>query len=152
MIPVKQTKISIEGVQHGNCMAAAIASILELRIEDIPAFEDMPSPNWWFSLQTWLISKGYVLKNHNADKDSAMIKDYYIACGTSPRGLEHSVIYKDGKLVHDPHPDGGDIKKVTSIWRIRKIREYEYFPTDCKECYMRGYKEACMFCIGRWGK
>ncbi len=44
-------------------------------------------------------------------------QEYYMAWGTSPRGIKHSVIYSKGKLVHDPHPDGGGVKDITNyVW------------------------------------
>ena len=38
-----------------------------------------------------------------------------IASGPGPRGLQHSVIYSNGTLVHDPHPSGEGLKEIRSL-------------------------------------
>ena len=120
MKPVTQTKLHTED-QNGNCMCAAFASILEIDLEKVPHFEDMPecgkgtpkSPSWWKALNTWLYELGYQLIIFT---DNQYITGYYIANGTSPRGFEHAVVYEGPAMVHDPHPVGGGIKEVTSKW------------------------------------
>ena len=121
MIPVTQTKLHIPDKQNGNCMAAAFASILEMRIEDVPCFEDMPAhgegtskkASWWNTLNTWLLSLGFLLI-----EPPKTFPGYFIANGLSPRGFEHSVIYKGTKLVHDPHPSNDGISEITSAWAL----------------------------------
>lgn len=44
----------------------------------------------------------------------------YTASGNSSRGCSHIVIYKDGKLYHDPHPSDEGLVEGT-------IYEYKYF-------------------------
>ena len=40
---------------------------------------------------------------------------YYIVSGKSPRyNVDHSVVFRKGKMVHDPHPDNTGILK--SFW------------------------------------
>ena len=56
MIPVDQTKLH-EPPVNGNCTNAAFASILEIGIEEIPHFEDMPANKWYPALLDWLESK-----------------------------------------------------------------------------------------------
>jgi len=64
MIPVTQTKSSLknskgEQVQFGNCWSAAIASILELPISDVPNFEVwfQWKDGFWFDLTTRFLIK-----------------------------------------------------------------------------------------------
>ena len=59
MKPVMQTKFTTEDMTvHGNCHAACIASILELPLEDVPAFEDM-GHEWSNALSIFLVERGY---------------------------------------------------------------------------------------------
>lgn len=127
MKPAKQTKLHISDKQNGNCMNAAFASILELDIEDIPHFEDMPecgqgtkeNPSWWKALNDWLWQMGFYLETRNGSQGMPPV--YFIANGPSPRGLEHSVIYKGTEMVHDPHPSNEGLNEVTSIWILVPI-------------------------------
>lgn len=111
MTPLKQT---ISG-DNGNCLQTAVASILDLPLEEVPHFVPF-GRNWNKALVMFMQEKGY--EYHGlADKQfinspfyTKGIDGYVIAAGESPRGLQHAVIYKDGELVHDPHPDGGGVK------------------------------------------
>lgn len=129
MIPVTQTKMVVknsagEFVVHGNCYAAAIASILELPITEVPNVETLfhiENSYWAEVTHTWLVSKGYDILTDNrfmvfhpelagrvADNHEelrAELKDrYYLVSGDSPRGVMHICIFQNGVMVHDPHP------------------------------------------------
>jgi len=109
MIKVLQTKFCTEN-QNGNCLAACLASILELRIEDIPQFEDM-FEDWWPNVLKFLGSKGlYPLRWD----EEYHFNGFYLVRGTSPRDpeIDHQVIYFDGKIIHDPHPDNTGVLDV----------------------------------------
>lgn len=114
MKPVFQTKLKTE-TQNGNCMIACLASILELPIDAVPAYEkfyvtegDQPWVPW---LRKFL--KGWDLIQIDCDHHYE-IDAYYIAGGLSPRAtdeniFDHAVVYNNGKLVHDPHHSGDGI-------------------------------------------
>jgi hypothetical protein len=128
MIPVTQTKVVVtkssgEMVVRGNCYAAAIASVLEMDITAIPNVETLfPIEGGYWSdvMQTFLKSIGWELRTNDQFRvfhDDTFIVDsdkeyyrlecegrYYLVSGNSPRGVKHICIYKNGKLVHDPHP------------------------------------------------
>jgi hypothetical protein len=108
MTPVKQTKFhDIDG--KGNCLEACCASLLDMKIEDVP---DMRDEKWFGVMWNLFQDHGYEIISC-MDTDNCMsykgIDGYYIVAGESPRGVHipggHGVIYKNGKLVHDPHPD-----------------------------------------------
>ncbi len=121
MIPVDQTKLHIPGKQNGNCVAAAIASILEMDIKDVPEFEDMPEhgkgqrgeQSWFSALLNWLKAIGFHLVRWD---EEIYLPGYFIGNGPSKRGVEHSVIYKGAEIVHDPHPSRDGLVKMTSAW------------------------------------
>ena len=123
MKPVDQTKLHNPPVVNGNCMNAAFASILEIDIEDIPHFEDMPEhgegtknkKSWFPALLDWLEGLGFHLLRWN---EEVYLPSFFIANGTSPRGVKHSVVYKGTEMVHDPHPSRDGIEKITSVWAL----------------------------------
>lgn len=126
MIPTKQTKVhkvAPDGtvLERGNCYAACWASILEIPLEEVPAFEDLPDDGSWFNETVkWLDSKNLDL--YYSYLDEVPHKTYAIACGVSPRGSwGHCVIYLDGKLVFDPHPSGaGLVQADYYLWAAAK--------------------------------
>lgn len=99
-------------------MAAALASLLAMPLEDVPEFEEMARDKWQIALWNWLNARGYSLFVCYPEDAP---QGYVIANGMSPRGLSHSVIYKNGKLVHDPHPSRAGIESVREYWQIWKV-------------------------------
>jgi hypothetical protein len=70
----------------------------------------------------WLAANGYT---EETIKDiDQWLKDNpdtpYMASGKSSRGIDHIVIYMNGKLYHDPHPSG---EGLVEIW---KTHPYSY--------------------------
>jgi len=63
--------------------------------------------------EAWLASKGYKEQSVLAGNMEAWLVENptqpYMVSGISPRGVQHVVIHINGKLEHDPHPDGGDV-------------------------------------------
>lgn len=114
MIAVDQTKLHIPPI-NGNCMNAAFASILEMDIEDIPHFEDMTETEWYPKLLRWLEGIGFHLIRWDQE---IYLPSYFIANGPSPRGVEHSVVYKGTEMAHDPHPSRDGLDKITSVWAL----------------------------------
>jgi len=113
MIPIKQTILHTEQTK-GNCMQAAIASILEMDIEEIPYFE---GGDWYFQLMRWL-EDCYEIELVRWDYE-VQFKGYYLVVGQSPRGdFKHVVVYKNGEMVHDPHPDRTGLKTIESTWLL----------------------------------
>ncbi len=113
MVPIDQTKPYIPGKQNGNCMAAALASIFELTLQDVPSFEDVPDSKWYAALHDWLRGMGFQLLGW---KEEIHFEGYYIVNGRTSRDTDHSVVYHNGKMVHDPHALKEGLAKVTSVW------------------------------------
>jgi len=91
MISVYQT---IDG-PDGNCFPACVASILEIKIEDVPEFQG------WDGLRQWLRGRGWVLSFFQPDDPAA--DEWTIASLLTLRGF-HAVVCFGGKIVHDPSP------------------------------------------------
>lgn len=115
MKPIDQTKLHDPPAVNGNCLNAALASILEIDIEEVPHFEDMTRLKWYPSLRRWLESLGFHLLRWD---QKVYLPGFFIANGPSPRGFEHSVVYHKTKMVHDPHPSRDGLEKITSVWAL----------------------------------
>jgi hypothetical protein len=94
VIPVTQTKF---GYPDGNCMAAAVASVFELPLEDVP---DLATPRWLAVLAAYLEPLGLCPL-----ASPVPVEGWSVVCGDGPRGNLHAVVALDGAIVHDPHPD-----------------------------------------------
>jgi len=102
--PIHQTKF---GRVDSNCLAACLASIFEVHIDSIPDFGMAPS--WYDEFEAYM-ERTFGLQP--VDMNVSVLegwtpKGYYLVAGKSPRGnYDHSIVARDGKLVHDPFPSG----------------------------------------------
>jgi hypothetical protein len=101
MIPVDQTKF---GMPDGNCMAASVASVLELPLVTVP---DLAHVQWLPVLAAFAEAHELCLR-----VSAAPPPGYSIACGDGPRGFQHAVVAKDGRIVHDPHYERAGLVNV----------------------------------------
>lgn len=131
MIKIDQTILSSKDGKKvkGNCFSACLASLLEIKLDQVPYFAGMRKNVWQKNLFQWLHSVGYEYDGWlSVDQFSQMKKlkgvdGYFIVAGESPRGAAvggHSVIYKNGKMVHDPHPSRAGLKTVKGAYIIIK--------------------------------
>jgi len=111
MKPVYQTKF---GDGEGNCFAACIASLLEIDIDSIPDFYQLYKNEWWLKFIEWIEPFGLtpIMLNDDPTNKLPIHNCYYLVGGMSPRGIGHSVIYLNGNLVHDPHPNGEGLSEI----------------------------------------
>jgi len=115
MKKVYQTKFGTKG----NCLHACIATILNVDLKEIPDI-DGDIDEWEKRLellQAYLIHKhGLFLLTSTVNDVESFTRNVYgsivIVCGESSRDLKHAVLYKNGKLFHDPYPGNTGIKKV----------------------------------------
>lgn len=105
-------------MKHSNdCYTACLATVLGLPYESVPRFfndDDSLVAEWDETLTTFLDPLGYQIVTVDVGEGSCFLnglKGYQIVAGLSytpehrERGNLHAVIYKDGKLYHDPKPD-----------------------------------------------
>ncbi len=106
MKPVDQNRFyDKDAGTRGNCLQATVASILELELEDVPNFQEAPEEiGFWGMFYRYLRGRGFVVLE--IQRESLVLEPdcLYLAHGDSPRGVKHSVVYRKGRLVHDPHP------------------------------------------------
>lgn len=154
MIPVTQTSFydpdAPPDKQRGNCLTAVVASLLELPIEAVPNFvqdhvdhatendDEAGDWNWWTRLHRFVGEHGHqmrYLRNVEAAEPHPSHPDgfpdpepgeFYTVSGRSPRDprIHHIVIYRDGQMVHDPHPDRTGITSIEDQyhWTLRPAR------------------------------
>lgn len=123
MTPVKQNVLhDKQGIGNGNCFAACIATLLDLPLWMVPPFEQM------FGRDDWRLRSGLWLKQfyksdlvRTGGHEVASMPTFYIANGRSPRGVYHSCIYSEGKLVHDPHYSDAGIAEVEWTYHIEPL-------------------------------
>lgn len=105
MTLVDQTEF--EGTGPGNSLSACLATLLDIPLTDVPALivgADAATIN------IWLAPRGLCLIEYSSippdDYKMMGIVIHHIISGPSPRGLPwlHSVVGRNGKIVHDPHP------------------------------------------------
>ena len=99
--PTLQTKFN----EQGNCLAAAISTLFDISIDEVPFFEE---ENWVLSLSRWASSKlGVFIVQVKLAEPS----DHALFCGSllittidsdNPKVDRHAVITKDGRIIFDP--------------------------------------------------
>lgn len=112
-----QTKLS----QHdwtgnpirGNCLATCLSNLFNLPLIEVPEFETMDvGHNWGLAYIKWLDKM--CLERRSVQTD--VIPDRLaITNGLSPRGIKHSVITQEGKIIFDPHPYQGGLIEIHNV-------------------------------------
>lgn len=103
--PVLQTRF---GYPDGNCLAAALASILEVELCVIPEFGI--GDDWYVRFSEYMVSH-YGLQPidvYASDlPERFKPKGYHLINGRSPRGdMFHTMVGFCCNPIHDPHPKG----------------------------------------------
>lgn len=117
----------------GNCYSACLAMVFGCP-EILPNFNTMADTDRGRqkAVDTWLAERGWRSLRLGCDGEIGL--RYFanigpsIAGGYSSRGAYHGVVYLDGKLFHDPHPDRSGLVKVDEVelllplqtWRMRR--------------------------------
>ena len=112
MTPVMQTNFAVPG---GNCLQAAIASLLELPLEEVPHATVRPDDVWWIELQEWSRRRFGMDLIAFVPGDTYKPSGYHLITGKSVRGVEHATVGLNGAIVHDPHPTGASMAPNTSL-------------------------------------
>lgn len=128
MTPVDQTRFYDPSLpvdqQRGNCLQAVIASLLDLPLDEVPHFvqDDVNSGgrvNWWNSMIEFVHTHGWGLHGATLETHPG---EHLMVSGPSPRGqgIHHVVVYRDGQMVHDPHPDRTGLLSVEAAWGLHR--------------------------------
>jgi hypothetical protein len=95
----------------GNCLQAAVASLLELELEEVPHFALYD--DWLERLVDFVTERGYGLWSHPERPVSGL------AFGPSPRGVSHAVALS-GDETWDPHPSRDGLVSVSLYLDLRQ--------------------------------
>lgn len=136
MKKVFQNKFSSEdGTEHGNCLEACCGSIVECAIEDVTPMRE-GNGVWFSDMENFLERYGYECLGTRYAEDENLIEaskkyekekdgNWVIMCGDSPREYVtngHAVLYRNGELIHDPHPSNDGLKSLKYFLMITKIK------------------------------
>lgn len=107
---------------YGDCHRTAIACLLDKQVEDVPHFGEhfMDSDKFNKAVADYLLTQGmrvFTTPYHGETPLHEMLKAighynpdcYYLLTGQSPRNVNHVVVCRGGRIIHDPHFDGGFI-------------------------------------------
>lgn len=119
-IKINQTKtVDVDG--WGNCVAACVATILGLRLEDIPE-EDQK--NFRYGIYDFVERLGYCIQYAETIEGIPDSVELFIAIGNGGRvyangkPIKHAVVFDKNGLYHDPH---------ASKQGIESAERFEYF-------------------------
>lgn len=119
VIPVHQVTQSIlhgdPSGRPGNCLQAAVASLLELPLDEVPHFVEYD--DWLERLAEFCTAHGYQPIMRPPDTDVA----YGMAWGPSERGVRHAVVWADGAMAWDPHPSRAGLERVTELIAFEEL-------------------------------
>lgn len=109
--------------KKGNCQSACLAMLLGLRLDQVPNFNDFEDYNG--AMQSFLGELGYAILTFpiSAIELRALQRGFAIVGGMSPRGYLHAVLYRNGELWHDPHPERGGVE-VSSMDVVYPLRPF----------------------------
>ncbi|MFI8535345.1 hypothetical protein ACIGMX_34510 [Streptomyces aquilus] len=99
----------------GNCLQAAVASLLELPLDEVPHFVEYD--DWQERLAEFCTAYGYRPVMRPPGTDVA----YGMAWGPSERGVRHAVVWADGAMVWDPHPSRAGLELVTELIAFEEL-------------------------------
>lgn len=120
---VMQTRFHDPGKVAGNCFAAVVASFMDRdSAEDVIQIqESMGDPDWVDEFDNWLYGEGYEWENIPGHLYDGR---FYMVIGKTSRfpNVNHVCIYQNGKLYHDPHPEGTGLITEEIFEIITKIK------------------------------
>lgn len=111
----------------GNCLQACVATVFHLPIEAVPHFVAF---EWWPQAMTlWAYGRGLRVCGMTTDAiPGGPLGRSYIVGGTSPRGVSHVVVARNGEVVWDPHPSRDGLVSVRDVTWFDPLAEGEPCP------------------------
>lgn len=97
----------------GNCMQAAVATLLGLPLGDVPHFAAIEG-DWGAAFKAWCLGRQLLwisLGVMDVPDDMPCI-----LCGKSPRGIEHCTVGRGLDTVWDPHPSRDGLTTISEVW------------------------------------
>jgi hypothetical protein len=115
--PQRQSEFT-DGTQ-GDCLRAAVASVLNLPLIAVPHFVILSGGEWHKGVRDWLRDRGLDFRLvYSAPRG------YAVAIGPIRDGKGyHAVVERDGELAHDPN--GGKGLDKADAWLVIERIDYE---------------------------
>ena len=102
IVLVDQTRF---GGEDGNCLAACLATLLRLDINEVPGFFSDDEGTWREKMGAWLVARGWGHLCITGAPPKMLGPALSIVSGKSPRGdWLHATVWRGCELLHDPHP------------------------------------------------
>jgi hypothetical protein len=114
----------------GDCLRAAVASLLDLDLFEVPHF-GLYGPSWWQTMRRWArrtLGQDFAALRPHGGSVAYALPDYdnpdwsglMIGNGPSPRGPWRHVVIVDRQLalVHDPHPSDRGLTRVDEVFVV----------------------------------
>ncbi len=115
----------------GNCLQAAVASLLDLPLDAVPHFSSFV---WWTTaMELWARGRNLTVKTEEVTWES-MPERRCIVGGWSPRGVQHVCIAEGGNIVWDPHPSSDGLEGVTDVMWFEELHHPD------PKCYVCGHE------------
>lgn len=130
MIPVDQT---ICDFKKGNCYQACVASIFEVELTCIPNFMGHGPDRFVEIWDAWADMQGLAVFDLDLTRNNNWLEifkgAYVVVTGLSPRDKNHyhSVVFYNGVMVHDPHPDKTGIIGKPEIATVFALKNHGNF-------------------------
>jgi hypothetical protein len=108
VIPIRQT---VSHPVHGNCFEAALASLLECDLDEVPRWDEEWA-DYKPRLDAWLADRGLVSYPVPAVPDprplsEIALPDVPLLVGVkTPAAWNHALIVRGGEVVWDPYQEG----------------------------------------------
>lgn len=113
----------------GDCWRCCIAAVLQIPAQSVPHFvANNGGLHYESETQSWLAERGFTLVRCKSRVQFPRMSGQpfsplpIITCGPSPRsrsmGEGHAVVYFDGELVYDPHPDDNGLTAVNEEYIV----------------------------------
>jgi hypothetical protein len=108
MLRITQTNTS---PHEGNCLQAAVASLLDLALDEVPHF--ILSPDWEIRFMDFMADSGrpVTLTGYTGMESG-------IAVGPTVRATHHAVVMEHGSLAWDPHPSRAGLLAVSHVYAV----------------------------------
>jgi len=108
--------------KRGNCYPTVIACLLDIDDpEDVLQIQEhYHEKDSHILMYSWLEARGFTrvtLYEHQYDDEP------YLVGGMSHRDVNHICIYRNGKLLHDPHPQRTGLKNEELFYKVIKLTD-----------------------------
>ncbi len=112
--------------EQGNCMAACLASLFELELDDVPDFGGKINNGTWYGiLNVWLAQRNLELSFYPVKNVILPMLGYYMLAVKSTTLKNpndgHMVIAQNGTVVHDPNPNAKSVGEKEDVWMFSPI-------------------------------